>query len=177
MSITKIASVTVGAAGAASIDFNSIPGTMTDLMIVLSGRSNLPDYSGGQSVRMRFNGTTTTYTSRILYGNGSSAASYAPAGWAGQVTPSNYSASIFSNCTIYIPNYAGTTVKSWSVDSVSENNATADYVEIIAGLWNGTAAITSISLTIESGSASFVQYSSATLYGVTKGSLAGVTVS
>jgi len=177
MAITKISTVTVGAGGAASIDFTSIPGTYTDLMIVLSGRSNATDVSGGQSVRMRFNGTTTTYTSRILYGNGSSAASYSPAGWAGQVVPSNYTANVFSNCSIYIPNYAGSTAKSWSVDSVSENNATTDYLEIIAGLWNGTSAITSIALTIESGSASFQQYSSATLYGVTKGSLAGVTVS
>jgi hypothetical protein len=177
MSIRKIATVTVPSGGQAAIDFNSIPGTMTDLMIVVSGRSNVTDVSGGGSIRMRFNGTTTTYTGKVLYGTGSYPGSYSPAGWAGAVTPSNYAANNFSNTVIYIPNYAGSTAKSWSADAVVEQNSSVGSQEINAGLWNGTAAITSISLTIESGSASFVQYSSATLYGVTKGSLAGVTVS
>jgi hypothetical protein len=177
MAITKIETVTVGSGGAASIDFTSISGSFTDLMIVYSGRSNATDVSGGQSVRMRFNGTTTTYTGKVLYGTGSYPGSYSPAGWAGQVTPSNFTASMFSNTTVYIPNYAGSSAKSWSADAVSENNSSVGSLEINAGLWNGTDPITSIALTIESGSASFQQYSTATLYGITKGSSGGVTVS
>ena len=34
-----IATVTVGAGGAASIDFTSIPGTYTDLLVLISARS------------------------------------------------------------------------------------------------------------------------------------------
>lgn len=174
MAQTLIQTVTVGAGGASSIDFNGIPSTFTDLVIYLSGRSNVSDVSGGQSVRMRFNGTTTTYTGKILYGTGSYAGSYSPAGWAGQVTPSNFSANNFSNTVITIPNYGSSLAKSWSADAVSENNSSVGSLEINAGSWNGTAAITSISLTIESGSASFQQYTTASLYGVSKVQTPGV---
>lgn len=175
MSMKKIATVTVGAGGAASIDFTSIAGTMTDLMIVVSGRSNTSAAGGGQSIRLRFNSNTTGYSSKALYGSGSYTGSYAPSGWAGQVSPSDTTASTFGNTVIYIPNYAGATNKSYSADSVTENNATAAYQEIDASLWANTSAVTQITLSVETGN--FVQYSSATLYGITKGSLAGVTVS
>jgi hypothetical protein len=176
MAITLISTVTVGIGGASSIDFNSIPGTYTDLWIVHSGRSTATAVSGGVSVRMRFNGTTTGYSSKALYGQGSgSGASYAPAGWAGSASPSDATASTFSNSTVYIPNYAGSTAKSWSADGVTETNATQAFQEIDASLWTGTSAITSISLTVES--ANFAQYSTASLYGITKGSSGGVTVS
>lgn len=176
MSMTKIATVTVGILGQAAIEFLSIPQTATDLVIELTGRSNVADVSGGGSIRMRFNGTTTTYTGKVLYGTGSYPGSYSPAGWAGAVTPSNYAGNNFSNTLIYIPNYAGSAAKSWSADAVVEQNSSVGSLEINAGLWNGTSAITDISLTIESAVALFVQYSTATLYSITKGSLAGVTV-
>jgi hypothetical protein len=76
---------------------------------------------------------------------------------------------------IYIPNYTGSTAKSVSVDGVMENNATYAAAGIIAGLWNDTAAVTSVSISSEV--ATLVQYSSATLYGILKGTSNGVTVS
>ena len=51
-----------------------------------------------------------------------------------------------------------------SSDSVYENNATASRVHFMAGLWNDTAAITSITFTTAGGS--FSQYTTATLYGI-----------
>jgi hypothetical protein len=71
-------------------------------------------------------------------------------------------ASSFSSGEIYIPNYAGSTNKSYSIDSVTEQNATGALAELIAGLWSQTAAITQITLS----SSNFQQYSTAYLYGV-----------
>ena len=75
-------------------------------------------------------------------------------------------ANTFGNMEIYIPNYAGSSNKSVSVNQVGEDNAATAYATLLAGLWSNTAAITSIKLTPFSGGASFVQYSTAYLYGV-----------
>jgi hypothetical protein len=61
------------------------------------------------------------------------------------------------------------------VDTVSENNATAAFQRIIAGLNNSTAAITSINFFPSSGN--FVAGSTISLYGITKGSDGIVTTS
>lgn len=175
MSMTKIATVTVGAGGAASIDFNSISGAFTDLLVVLSARTNTARGSGGAFATVAFNGVTTNQTRRMLYADGSSAASYTDSSIAIYVNPSDATANTFNNGSIYIPNYAGATAKSVSIDATNENNATTADSEILAGLWNSTAAITRV--TITAGVGLLVQYSSATLYGITKGTLAGVTVS
>ena len=167
---TLISSVTVGAGGASSIDFTSIPATYTDLLLDLSIRSNRATevYDTG---RIRFNSDSgSNYTaSRRLYGNGSSAVSDAPAitnsGLFEMPTAAGATASTFGNIQIYIPNYAGSNYKSYSNDGVSENNGTAAYASLIAGLWNSTAAITAVNLLPYSGS-QFVQYSTAYLYGI-----------
>jgi hypothetical protein len=75
--------------------------------------------------------------------------------------------STFGNGELYIPNYAGSTNKSYSADSVAETNATATFMYLTAGLWSNTAAINSITMTPQGGS-NFVQYTTATLYGISK---------
>jgi hypothetical protein len=83
----------------------------------------------------------------------------------GFIPTNGCTANTFGNGEIYIPNYAGSTQKSVSADAVAENNsATYIYSALNAGLWTGTAAITSIKLLIPS--YNFVQYSTAYLYGV-----------
>jgi hypothetical protein len=71
----------------------------------------------------------------------------------------------FGNTSVYIPNYAGSNFKSISIDGVTENNATAALQFFNAGLFKSTSAITSISLTAYN-FASYVQYSTADLYGI-----------
>ena len=51
-----------------------------------------------------------------------------------------------------------------SIDTVVENNATANEMSLIAGLWSQTAAITAIGFTPYVGSCA--QYTTAYLYGV-----------
>lgn len=162
---TLIASSTVGAGGAASIDFTSIPSTYTDLVLVCSLRVSRASVVNNTVIK--FNGSSTSYSERVLYGNGSSAGSYSDTQIYDVNNAANSTASTFANSQFYIPNYAGSTNKSVSNDSVSETNATAATAQLVAGLWSNTSAITSISLTDYSGT-NFVQYSTAYLYGVIK---------
>lgn len=161
---TKIAAVTVGSGGASSIDFTSIPSTYTDLVIKVSARLN--NASIIDSVGVKFNGSTSSYSFKQLYGSGSAAGSQGAGTYPeNYMNAANATASTFSNAEIYIPNYAGSTNKSLSADAVTENNATAAYATLTAGLWSNTAAITSINLASTVGN-SFLQYSTAVLYGI-----------
>jgi len=80
----------------------------------------------------------------------------------------NATANTFGNDELYIPNYTGSTYKSISSDTVSESNGSAPsdaIASLWAGLWNNTAAITSITLSPGAGG-TFVQYSTFHLYGI-----------
>lgn len=169
-----IQTISVSTSTAASIEFTSIPQTYTDLYLCLSGRSNVDSVE----LRIQFNGdTTSNYSGRLLFGNGSSASTQSSSTTYLDPMGSNFSSSsanVFSNTSIYVPNYTGSTKKSVEVNGSIENNATEAYNAIFAGLWNGTAAITSVKLLAQGGS--WVQYSSASLYGILKGS-GGATVS
>jgi hypothetical protein len=160
-----IASSTVGSGGASSISFSSIASTWTDLVLKLSGRVN----NGGNeaNVSISINSSTSNFSQKGLYGDGSAAGSFSRTDNLNivLVVASGATASTFGNAELYLPNYAGSTNKSFSVDDVSENNATTAYAQMHAGLWSNTAAITSIALTPQGGG-SFVQYSTAYLYGV-----------
>lgn len=162
----KIATVTVGAGGAANIEFTSIPATYTDLLIKVSTRGTTANGSGGYYYDITFNNTSSNRSGRYLEGaNGTTvfSATYTP--W-GLSTPSDFTASTFSNNEIYIPNYAGSNNKSLSSDAVNENNASTARLDLIAGLWSDSAAITSIKFV--QGAGNFAQYSTATLYGISK---------
>ena len=175
---TVIAHTEVGSGGATDIQFNSISGSYTDLALLCSLRTNRGDV--WDWLKVNFNSNTLNYSARLLYGSGSSAQSvnngittYLQAAL---INGNSATSNTFDNVLIYIPNYSGSTAKSVSIDSVTENNATTAFQLIGAGLWNDNAAITSITLDQEIGT-SFNQYSSATLFGILKGSSGGVTVS
>lgn len=159
---TLIASSTVGSGGAADIEFTSIPATYTDLSVSLSVRA-----STAAELYATVNGTTSGYTNRHIQGNGASASSgtYQTARYfLGEANWSTFTANTFSSQNLYLPNYAGSNAKSLSVDSVTENNATTAYMYLIAGLVSSTSVVSSIKFTISSGT--FVQYSTAYLYGI-----------
>jgi hypothetical protein len=160
---SKIATYTVGSGGVASISFLNIPQTYTDLMIVFSLRSS----TAGEDTQLSFNSSTANFSSRNLAGNGSSASSGSRSDniISASMDYSTYTASTFSNGSLYIPNYTSSNNKSFSVDTVVENNATTAPMQLIAGLWSNTAAITSITFT-NYAAGNYVQYSSAHLYGI-----------
>ena len=163
-----IQTITVGATAVATMEFTSIPQTYTDLVIKISGK---PDSGGTGAIAIQFNSTTSTYTTKRLYGDGSGAASdssattnYLKVGFVGNSTGSNN----FGNAEIYISDYTSANQKSVSTDSVSEGNSTTQYMTIMAGLWNGTGAITNIKVNGDNGVYNFAQYTTATLYGINK---------
>lgn len=167
-----IASSTVGSGGASSIDFTSIPSTYTDLVVKCSLRDGISG-SAQTALLVYFNtdNGTSSYDYKTLRGSGSAASSFGGSGYAGcyagQYDGNTATSSTFSSTEIYIPNYAGSQKKSLSIDSVQENNATAAFAELIAGLWSaagGTAAINAVHVVPQVGN--FVQYSTAYLYGV-----------
>jgi hypothetical protein len=156
--------VTVGAAGASSITFNNIPQTgYTDLKIVASMRTS--EALGANSIWINFNGSATGFSAKVLEGSGSAASSYSQAKFVGTYEGTSYTANTFSNTEIYIPNYTSGNYKSYSADSVTENNGSAAYSELTAGLWSNNAAITSVTLYSGSGG-TMVQYCTFSLYGL-----------
>jgi hypothetical protein len=163
---TKIASVSVGVLGAATIDFTSIPSTYTDLVIKASARTT--QVANATAFVVSFNGSTTSRSCRFIYTDGVAVASASDTTIYGvNGTGSTATANTFSNGEMYVPNYASSNNKSVSVDYVSENNSTAVSAVtnlLNAGLWANSAAITSITLTPASGTV--VQYSTFTLYGI-----------
>jgi hypothetical protein len=166
---TLIASSTVGSGGAANITFSSISSTYTDLCLKVSLRDNETDIA--TNLRIAFNGNATGYSERALRGTGSVVASFNSSSTFNSLQYMNSAtstASTFGNAEFYFPNYSGSNAKSYSVDSVTENNATAALATLTAGLWNNSSAITSIVLTCEGSGKLFQQYSTAYLYGIVK---------
>ena len=158
-----IQTVTVGAGGASTIQFTSIPQTYTDLKILLSARST----GTNQTISIQFNSDTTSTNYRRLALGAAGSTTFSQNindQGIGYMPISTYTANTFGNAEIYIPNYTSTSAKSFYTDSVAENNAAEAYLGLIANTYTGTAAISSITL---SGSANFAQYSTATLYGIT----------
>lgn len=171
-----IATATVGAGGATTIDFTSIPQDGTDLYITISAKS------GGSwpLISARFNGDTTytNYVIRTLDGSSGNAASetnnYSNEGF-GMMPASTDLSNTFGSNAIHIANYTGSTAKNISLDGLYEINSTTYMIKIIAGSWSGTSAITSITIW-NPANQGFSQGSSASLYKFTKGS-GGATVS
>jgi hypothetical protein len=157
-----ISSVTVGSGGAADITFSSIPATYTDLVIKCSFRGV---GTGSPNIFLDINGASTNRTMKWLQGNGSVATSYnfttADIATANTTTQT---ANTFGNSEVYLPNYASANYKSFSVDSVQESNTGTVYVDLMAGLWSVTSAITSLKLYING--QNLGQYSTAYLYGI-----------
>jgi hypothetical protein len=162
-----ISTVVVGSGGAATIDFTNIPQIYTDLVVKVSCRGD-STASAFTALRLLPNGSSSNGATRWIRGNGSAASSDTDATgiYSGESDTDGATASTFANIEWYIPNYGSSNNKSFSVDSVHENNATTAYAHLVAGLWSNTSPILSLILDLASGS--FVQYSTATLYGIRK---------
>jgi hypothetical protein len=144
---------------AASVTFSNIPQNYTDLKLVCSTRTATA--AVGDGVYLMLSGTLTA---KRLQGNGASATSDTDY-YGAWNTGANATASTFGSTEFYIPNYTSSNAKSFSSDSVSENNATTAYASMIAHLSSSTSAISTITLGTESG-AVFAIGSTFYLYGI-----------
>lgn len=163
-----LSEITVGAGGAATINFTSIPQTYTDLMVKLSGRSSTGFNAGDTYIT--FNGSSTSYVGRYLMKDSSDPAPVSSTSATnrfllGFIPATQATASTFGSIEIYLPNYTLSNNKPISVDSATENNGTIQWLYLGAGLWSNSSAINQLTLTDASGT--FAQHSTATLYGIT----------
>ena len=156
---------------AASITFSSIPQTFAHLVIVASARNT----ASTNFYYITFNESSVNYDHIYMQGTGSSVNSgTSGAGQAFQsMVPSTDTANTFSNNSVYILNYTAAQHKSFSIDSVNENNATASRQTLVAGIWQDTTAIDSIKLTPDAGN--FDTGTTMSLYGITRGGDGTVT--
>ena len=158
----KIQSTTLGSASA-TITFSSIPATYTDLRLVLVG-------IGGDNQSIIFNGSTTSlYSSTRLEADGSTVISNVDSANANIYLNYNYTASstIPALYEVDIFSYAGSTYKTCLISSSLDKNGSGS-VNRFVGLWRNTAAITSLTLRAEFGTATFATGTTATLYGILK---------
>jgi len=153
---------TTGTGSNATITFNSISASYTDLIIVANVLSSTADY-----LYMRFNGdTATNYSTTYIKGTGSAASSsrFSSQTWiAPGALTIGFSTTIPMFSKISVFNYAGSTNKTILSESSFDNNGSGDVTRAV-GLWRSTSAITSITLYSDSGS--FSTSSTFALYGI-----------
>ena len=144
--MTLVSTVTVGSGGAASIEFTGIAGTGKDLLLLISARTTHAAVLTNSTFTINAD-TGSNYAVRRLRGSGSAVTNLGTTTSAmpgGGITGANATASTFGNIAIYVSNYASSAAKSFSIDAVTENNATEAYQELIAGGYTQTSAITSL---------------------------------
>jgi hypothetical protein len=159
-SYESISTVTVGAGGASSIVFNSIPATYTHLQI-----RGISKMSSGASLYGQLNSDTgSNYARHYINGSGSGAASGGNSSFSNMFFGSTANAtSTFGANIIDILDYTNTN-KYKTTRSLSGNDANGSgFVQFMSGLWMNTAAVTTITIT---GDSNFDQYSSFALYGI-----------
>jgi hypothetical protein len=162
--------VTVGAGGASSITFSSIPATYRHLQIRYIARSDAA--SGTLNLNMIHNSDTgANYSWHRIFGNGTTAG----AGGGGsttveivsQVPGATNASSIFGAGVIDILDYANTSKykTSKTLGGYEENTGAGAAIQFFSGAWYSTTAVNSLTFTLSS-SSNFVQYSQFALYGV-----------
>ena len=165
----SIATVTVGSGGSSSITFSSIPSTYTHLQVRGIGRTTNSGTTGNPGITFNGDSNVNNYTLHILYGDGSSAASFGGGAGTGTdtsiTTGSTAGANIFGVAVIDLLDYASTnkykTVRSLTGADLNGSGT----MRLYSNLWMSTSAISSITLT-PTASASYSQYSTFALYGI-----------
>jgi len=142
--------------------FSSIPSTYTDLVLVVTAKSNV-----GGDIYVRVNADSgTNYSSTILFGTGSSAGS-------ARVTAQTallvdyYGVVENNNNHLLIANFNNYSNATTFKTCLSRSNNAASGVDAVVSLWRNTNAITSLNLGI--GNSRIYTFSTgtvATLYGI-----------
>lgn len=161
---TPLATTTLANNTTTYIEFTSISGNYTDLVLIWSGQA----YSAtGNYLYLQFNGDTgTNYSTTYLTGNGSAASSGRFANRSNfnidyNANPINGE---ITNRIIQLNDYSNST--TYKTGIVRSNRASGG-TDAIVGLWRSTSAITTIKLTIDQNY--FASGTTFTLYGIKAG--------
>ena len=174
----SIATVTVGAGGASTISFTSIPSTYTHLVVRGAIQSNRGSYaidnatvrfnsdSGANYSRHNVNASASTTTAPEAYGTGG-------ATFGGPVPlVTSVATNVFNGFVMDVLDYTNTNkyktlriLGGFDVNGTTGTGSFGGSVGLYSGAWQNTNAITSITFAPVDGTA-FTQYSTIALYGV-----------
>lgn len=160
-----IAMANVGSAGAAYVEFTSIPNTYKHLQLRMSVKADAT--TNGTPTLVYNNDTSSVYTYHHLVGNGSSLASYSPG--------ANYGGTWFINGGQSADQYAAyvtdildytSNTKAKTIRTLAgfDNNGSGSIYLVSQAYINTSSAISSLKLTVQSGNIS--QFSQVALYGI-----------
>jgi len=167
----QLISSNVLSSNVASVTFSSIPATYTDLVMRWSVRDSNVSVNANNFIYYNGNSSTTSYSQTYFRGGNSNGVSSTRNTddndiYLGYNNGSTSTSNTFSSGELYIPNYASTSTRPMSSFLANEENSTSSgWMHINAGLYRGTNAITSITLTA---SVNFLANSSFYLYGISK---------
>lgn len=150
-----LATQTLGSA-VSSVTFSSIPQGYTDLVVVFNGST-----TSGNLVKVQFNGDTTdsNYSSTLMWGNGSSAASSRySVGWTFVIPDAG---NAMQNVLVNVMNYSNSTTYKTYLARANQPGAS---VTAAVGMWRNSAAITSLTLAVSGNQ--FTTGSTFTIYGI-----------
>lgn len=142
-----IASATGG--GSTVVDFNSIPQTFTDLVVLFSARA-INTGGGGDTaavLNIRFSGQSTGYATGAFYSEGTTVFSAGTSGASQFAANTGYNgvsslATTFSNSMLYLANYTATVAKPVLLQTNSIQTATP-----VLGQWGGAWTTTPDAIT------------------------------
>lgn len=154
---------------AATITFNNIPQTYTDLKIVVSGRGG--QAAVYQQTYWRINGDTgSNYSATSIQGTGAGTASYRESsqtrGSLGLLNGSTATASSFGINEMWIYSYANSMNKQVINEYVTETNSATAYQGIESGLYRSNTPVTSFE--INTFGAAIAANTTVTLYGISR---------
>ena len=140
---TALANITLGSS-ASSVTFSSIPATYRDLVLVMNGTSTAGSYAF-----LRFNSDTgSNYSYLFMHGDGASAVSSAFSSQT-QGYIANIDAGAINATLTQIMDYSATDKHK---TFLSRNGQGGGLVIATAGRWANTSAVTSMSVTMNTGS-------------------------
>lgn len=162
-SYESIATTTVGAGGASTITFSSIPSTYTHLQVRGIFNSSIQ-----AQALLRFNSDTgSNYSYHQIEGNGVNAVSGAGTSTTSIIHFINgmeSTTSAGSALVIDILDYANTNKNKTTRALVGTDKNGSGQVFLVSGNWRSTSAVTDLSLTTNTGT--FAQYTQVALYGI-----------
>lgn len=156
-----IATTTLSSA-ASSITFSSIPGTYTDLKLVL-----VVKMTANTGVYLRYNNNTaSTYSQTEIWGDGATAISQRASDTAGfSLGNVAFQNTQWGMANVDIFSYSSTSVnKTALVERADDKNGSGNVMRVVS-LWPNTSAITRIDL-INQAATTFTAGTTATIYGI-----------
>jgi hypothetical protein len=172
---TPLARTTLSSA-AANVEFTSISGSYTDLILVASVRADTTTYNNMNFPIVQFNNDTgNNYSNTTLYSRNDSGSWSALSARSsntnginsGGIATTSFGSNIFSTYMFNAMNYSNTTTYKTALARVGTGGdlTNMDGPSANAGLWRNTNAITSLKV-LASSSGNFAVGSTFTLYGI-----------